>query len=117
MIHLQKIHFRNCCLKIAPSKKNDFQSSFLKNYIFEVSLSKDTFSKLLPQKIYLQKLHFQNYSFKKCIFRTTVSKNTNLIALLYFSSESWEELSKLSIIYLITFFFMYLHYFIITCRR
>ena len=60
-----------------------------------------TFSKLLPQKLHFRKL----FSLK-----TLTS-----IYLIYFSSESSEELSKSSIICVITFFSMYLHSFKNTC--
>ena len=67
-------------------------------------LSKNIFSKLLPQK-----QHFQNYSLKKDVFKITFLKNINLMALIYSSSESSDSSSekkslKLSLICQITFF-------------
>ena len=87
-------------LKIAFSK-NTFSKLIPQKYIFKTAhlksaFSKNTFSKFLPQKI-----HFQNCTFKKSI----------LIPVIYSSSESSEGLSISSIICLITccFFSMFLH--------
>ena len=79
----------------------------------------NTFLKFLPQKIHFQNSSLTKYFFKiapskKKDFEIAFSKNINRITLIYSSSESSEsseELSKSSIICLITFFFMYLHSF------
>ena len=97
-----------------------------------------TFLKLLPQKLHLKwlsqnkicKIALKKYFFKiapskKCLtllsqnyfsFYVTFSKRIffpkkNLIALIYSSLESSEELSKPSIIWLTTFCLMYLNLF------
>ena len=72
--------------------------------------NKNTFSKLLPQKIHFRKLHFQSSFIKKFNFVILIhSKELS-------ESKSSEELSKSSIVCLTTFFLKYLHYFEKTCR-
>ena len=111
--------------KIAPSK-NTFSKLLPQKCIFLVAPSKNTFSKLLPQiiknkcsdklfKITPSKsTFFPNCSLKEDIFKIAFSRNIFLIDLIYSSSESpkpLEELSKSSIICLITFLLMYLYSF------
>ena len=57
-----------------------------------------------PQKIQFQNCSITKYIFENYIFKILVSKNINFVALIYSSSESSQELSKSSIICLITFF-------------
>ena len=80
-LHPQKLHFKNF-FKIAPSKH--FQNCSLKKCIFEITLPKNAFSKLLPQKnafskLLPKKIHFQTILFKNCspkkgIFKIAPSK-------------------------------------------
>ena len=95
--------------------------------IFKSASSKNTFSKLLPQKCIFKidpsKVHFQNYFLKKYIskkkkktllpqkihFQNCFLKKINLISLTHSLSESSdlseeEKSLKLSFIYLIAFF-------------
>ena len=107
--------------------KNKFSKYIFKEFTFKIALSKNvleigclrnTENKIAPSKnTFFKKLLFQNYSLKggilkKYIFEIAFSKNINLIASIYSStefSESSEELSKSSIICLIISLSMYLH--------
>ena len=95
-------------LKLLPQKLHLKWLS--QNKICKIALLRNTSSKLLHQKMFditLSKLlFFLRYFFKEDIFF-----KKNLLALIYSSLESSEELSKPSIIWLTTFCLMYLNLF------
>ena len=77
---------------LAP-QKGHLTNSSLKKEIFQIALSKKIFFKLLPHKRHFQNCSLKNTFSKITFLRRTFSKNINLIALIYSSSESPEELS------------------------
>ena len=135
----QKYHFLNqlsalfylsffaqkICSKVDPSKNTfskllsqriHFQNYFLKNYIFK---NKFLSLKKKKKKKKIQKMHFQSCfltKYEKYIFKNIFSECINFIVLIYSSSESLGKLSKPLIICLTTFFLMYLHSFKNTFR-
>ena len=82
--------------------------------IYRNGFLKKTFSKLLPHKI-----HYWNYTLKKYIIKFVPSKKriSQYLALIYSFSNSLEEISRSSGIYVTTFSFsMYLRFSRNTCR-
>ena len=108
-------------LKTAPSKKLIFfkiafsklLSQIIKNkflgYIFKIPYSKHTFSKNYSLKNTFLKIPFPKKTFSKLLSQKILIYSSSE------SSESSEEPSHSSIIYLITFFLMYLHSFKNSC--
>ena len=114
-------------LKYCSLKKYIFKTAYLNN-IFpnllpsKITPSKNTLSKLLPQKIHFQncsvkEIYIFRFALKSYIFKTALSKNTFSkikfwkffsIKTLLESTESSKELHKSSMICLITFFSIYL---------
>ena len=93
-----KTHFQNFSLKKTFLKLLS-QKRHLQNSSLKTSLLKNAFLKLLSQK-----RHFQIYSLKKYIFKIVLSKNINLVAIIYSSSQSSEGLSKSSSVFIISYF-------------
>ena len=80
----QNYSLKKYLFKIAPSRlvpqESYFQACFLKKEIFKILLkiafSKNTFSKLIPQKYIFKTAHLKNAHFQKYFLKISPSKNT-----------------------------------------